>query len=149
MAEKEDEPEFKVTDRRRFTATGQARTDVSDSPRSEGTRTQRPPEPKAATAPEEPWDGGMKGASHEEAPLDFISFVVSLATQALVMLGEIPNPETGQLTVNLAAAKQTIDIIGMLQDKTKGNLSAEEDKTLGEILASIRLAYVNKIRTKS
>ena len=50
------------------------------------------------------------------------------------------------MAVNLDAAKQLIDILGVLEEKTKGNLSAEEEKLLGDILASVRMAYVGKAK---
>ncbi|MCC6221497.1 MAG: DUF1844 domain-containing protein [Deltaproteobacteria bacterium] len=78
--------------------------------------------------------------------VDFSSFVVSLATQAMVMLGELPNPETRVKSFNPEVARHTIDIISMLAEKTKNNLTVEEEKMVGEILASLRIAYVDRVR---
>ncbi len=85
------------------------------------------------------------GASAQGAPIDFSSFIVTLATQTLVLLGEMPNPETNVVSTNLAAAQQTIDILEMLQEKTKGNLSRDEQLLLTEILASLQMSYVQKM----
>ncbi|HQH28386.1 MAG TPA: DUF1844 domain-containing protein, partial [Oligoflexia bacterium] len=63
----------------------------------------------------------------------------------LVLLGEMPNPETNVVSTNLAAAQQTIDILEMLQEKTKGNLSRDEQLLLTEILASLQMSYVQKM----
>lgn len=84
--------------------------------------------------------------SQENLSVDFSSFVISLATQAMMLLGEIENPETKERAVNTEAARQTIDILGMLEDKTRNNLSADEQKLLGDVLASLRMAFVSKVK---
>ena len=76
--------------------------------------------------------------------LDFTSFVMSLAHQTVVLLGEAPNPETGQVATNIEGARQTIDIIGILEEKTKGNLTDSEKNLLDEALTGLRMAYVKK-----
>lgn len=78
--------------------------------------------------------------------MDFSSFVISLATQAVVLMGEIPHPETGERIENFEAARQTVDILGMLEAKTKGNLTAEETHLIEEALTSLRMAYVAKVK---
>jgi len=77
-----------------------------------------------------------------EPELNFASFMVSLATQALIQLGEISPPPGMDLPVNRAAAKQTIDILEMLKTKTKGNLDSSETKLIDEILYNVRMAFV-------
>lgn len=79
-----------------------------------------------------------------EAQIDFVTFVMSLASSAFVHMGDAPHPETGGLVEELALAKQTIDILGMLEAKTKGNLSPEEEKFLENLLMDLRLRYVQK-----
>ena len=76
------------------------------------------------------------------ASVDFSTFVVSLASNAMMHLGEavVPGSEPGQ--VNLPLAKQTIDIIGMLQEKTAGNLTDEEEKLVKGVLYQVRMAYM-------
>jgi hypothetical protein len=76
------------------------------------------------------------------APIDFYTFVFSLGSSAFVHLGDAPHPETQEAAANLLLAKQTIDILGMLQEKTKGNLTAEEDRFLQSLLSDLRLRYV-------
>src|SRR4030042_5633306 len=69
-------------------------------------------------------------ASREDIPLpeiNFTNFIFSLSTSVLIQLGEIQDPFTQQLVKNLSLAKQTIDLIGMLKEKTKGNLTPEEE----------------------
>lgn len=81
----------------------------------------------------------------EEAPvpeINFITFLLSLSTSALIQLGEIVDPASKQPAKNLPLAKQTIDLIGILQEKTKGNLSSEEQKLMENILFDLRMRYV-------
>jgi len=70
------------------------------------------------------------------------TFIFSLSTSALLHLGEIPDPNTNQTVMNLGLAKQTIDIIGMLKEKTKGNLEEDESKLLENLLYELRMKYV-------
>ncbi|MBF0480345.1 MAG: DUF1844 domain-containing protein [Desulfovibrionaceae bacterium] len=76
----------------------------------------------------------------------FTTFMLSLASSALVHLGETPDPDSGQYTPNLALAKHTIDILAMLQKKTSGNLAEEESRVLEHMLCQLRLAYVSKTK---
>jgi len=81
---------------------------------------------------------------HPSREIDFTTFCISLGSSAFVHLGEVPHPESQQSEVNLVLAKQTIDILGMLQAKTRGNLTAEEEKLLEHLLLDLRLRYVEK-----
>jgi hypothetical protein len=72
----------------------------------------------------------------------FSTFVLSLSTSALVHLGELPDPITNKKEVNLQLAKQTISIIEMLKEKTKGNLTKEEEGLLDNVLYDIRLKFI-------
>jgi hypothetical protein len=76
--------------------------------------------------------------------IDFVTFVLSLASSAFVHMGDAPHPETGKPEENLALAKQTIDILGMLEAKTRGNLTSEEEKFLENLLADLRLRFVQR-----
>jgi len=78
----------------------------------------------------------------EKEGLDFSTFTLSLATSAQVHLGLVPNPSTGALEKNLALAKETIDLLGILQDKTKGNLNDQEAMLLEHVLYDLRMMYV-------
>ncbi len=73
----------------------------------------------------------------------FSAFVMSLNTAALFHLGEIADPETGALTQNLMLAKHTIDTLHVLKEKTKGNLTDEEDNMLTKFLYDLKMRYVN------
>lgn len=75
-------------------------------------------------------------------PVDFSTFVLSLGSSALMHLGEVEHPGTGKKEKDLALAQHTIDLLSMLQAKTKGNLNAQEEKLLETLLYDLRLRYV-------
>ena len=77
--------------------------------------------------------------------IDFSSFVLSLSTSVLYQFGEVPDPITNKKQRNLILAKQTIDILGILREKTAGNLSKEEDSLLTNLLYDLRMRYVKEI----
>ncbi len=86
-----------------------------------------------------------EGGPEQELPLpeiSFINFLFSLSTSALIQLGEIEDPISQKMVKNLPLAKQTIDLIGMLKEKTKGNLSPDEEKLMENILYDLRIRYV-------
>ncbi len=83
--------------------------------------------------------------SSQKGPLpeiDFTHFIFSISTSALIQLGEVQDPFTQKIAKNLPLAKQTIDLIGMLKEKTKGNLTPEEGKLIESILYDLRMRYV-------
>jgi hypothetical protein len=80
--------------------------------------------------------------------IDFYTFCLSLGSSAFIHLGDLPHPEGGHHVPDLALAKQTIDLLVMLQQKTKGNLSDEEAKFLENLLVDLRLRYVGKASGK-
>lgn len=82
------------------------------------------------------------GPDHD---LDFSTFAISLASSAQVNLGAMPHPETNQTAQNFPAAKQMIDILTMLQTKTKGNLTESEAALLEQVLFSLRMHYVRVV----
>ena len=86
----------------------------------------------------------MSDAGKEEAlpSIDFATFVVSLSHSALMNLGEAEHPETSSVEVNLPLAKQTIDLLGLLEEKTKGNLSGDEERLLSQVLFDLRMRFV-------
>ena len=80
----------------------------------------------------------------QEPALSFAAFVLSLAHTAAVHFGDIPDPATGQTgRSNLPAAQQMIDILSLLEEKTRGNLSAEERQLLEQVLYELRLRWVD------
>ncbi len=90
---------------------------------------------------------GAAPASSEETTLpvlDFSTFVMSLNASALVHLGLIDDPGAGKRVKNLPLGKQTVDLLGMLQEKTRGNLTTDEEKLLQGILYDLKIAYVRQ-----
>ena len=84
-----------------------------------------------------------KSASKNALPrIDFSSFILSLYSSGLVQLGIVEDPSTGKKTKNLEIAKHTIDMIAMLQEKTSGNLTGDEENLLKALLSELRIAYV-------
>ena len=133
--EKEEKKGFRVVDKRVSAQEGQ-----KEKPKKKGKGKKKKEE-----QPQETQE--VKQAAQEEQPspmpeVSFATFVYSLSTSALVHLGEIPEPITEKMDKNLPLAKQTIDILGILQEKTKGNLSQEEENLLNNFLYDLRMRYV-------
>ncbi|QRO00764.1 DUF1844 domain-containing protein [Archangium violaceum] len=87
----------------------------------------------------------MKGEARStasEAPITFSTFLIGLASSALIHLGEAPNPETGKAERDLVLARQSLDLLGMLHDKTRGNLTPEEKQLFDNLLADLRIRFV-------
>lgn len=78
----------------------------------------------------------------EKGAIDFTTFILSLVSSAQVHLGLIPNPVTKKQEPNMEAARQTIDIIDVLKEKTKGNLTGDEERLLEYVLYDLRMKYV-------
>jgi hypothetical protein len=130
MSESDKPSGFVVTDRRVLSTEGEAR----DSKPSE-------PQPARAPAPSAP--GEQPAPPHTLPPVDFTTFILSLSSSALMHMGDLPGPQPGPTTRDLPLAKHTIDLLSLLQQKTRGNLSADEDKLLESLLYDLRLRYVD------
>ena len=92
-------------------------------------------------------DGGKKDeakSTYTLPKIDFPTFVLSINSSALVQLGLIEDPANGQKAKNLPLAKQTIDLLAMLEEKTKGNLTSDEENILKNILYELRMLYVKE-----
>ena len=139
--EEQEERGFVISDKRLFSPAGERITDPSPP---EPAKPEAPPPPQeaepAATAPPTPSDEASD--PQDLSPVDFASFVMMLTNNVMVFLGQVPNPITQQPQVDLAQAQHTIDIIMMLREKTRGNLTAEEDGFLQELLPQLQMAYV-------
>jgi hypothetical protein len=98
---------------------------------------------KAAGLDEE--DADNDGAEAGEIPVDFNIFVLSLNAQALIHLGESAGPE-GRAELNLPMARHTIDMLCMLETKTRGNLTGSEERLLHQVLFDLRLRFANKAK---
>jgi uncharacterized protein DUF1844 len=163
----EDQPTFKVTDRRLFNADGSPR----DLPPEEK------PEPKAVPAPEpavaaaaaEPAIAETAAATDAETfpepepepeeefsaedladardPASFMSFVMSIASNAASALGMMEHPVTHQREVDIDLGKHWIDVLGMMEKKTAGNLTSQEKRMLEGLLADLRMQYVSLVNS--
>jgi hypothetical protein len=143
MAGEGEKPEgkgFTVQDRRRFSPeTGEAR-EGAEEPQglnlSGGSETvgesQNKARPDVETLPE----------------INFSTFIISLSTQTLMHLGEIPNPLGGKSETDVPVAKQMIDILGMLQAKTRNNLDEGEERLIEDVLFNLRMKYVEAVKKK-
>jgi len=90
-------------------------------------------------------DQECQGTGETRLPeVSFSTFILSLNASALVHLGILEDPGTGQKAKNLALGKQTIDILALLEEKTRGNLTVEEDGLLKNLLYDLRLVYVRE-----
>jgi Domain of unknown function (DUF1844) len=152
MAE-ENQGSFKVTDRRLFNADGTLREDAL----IEEPAPAPPPEPQpavssgsaqpqrqfaAATAPElqpEPEDA-------EPERTMFNEFLMGIASSAFIYLGLVEHPATGRRQVDMSAAKESIDMLVMLREKTKGNLTRGEEKFFDDLLSDLKMQYVSMRR---
>ena len=148
---------FKVQDRRRFVDDADAAP--SEEPKTESP-TAAPADAPQSHAPHD-HDHGDHGHDHDHEhhdhdhhdhshgdphqEINFSTFVMGLTTQALMHLGEIAEPGQPQIP-DLPAAKQMIDLLGILRDKTKGNLDAAEDQLLASMLYDLRMRYVEVSR---
>jgi hypothetical protein len=155
--EEEEKPKaFKIDDRRRFSSEGELKpefTGPEEPPRTiespaASVLTDKPRETLAGTSPAAATPRPPQAGEHEPqaAEITFETFVVGLSTQALVHLGEIPDPQNGDSMQDLAAAQQIIDIIGLLKDKTRGNLDHNEQSLMDAILFELRMKYVERAR---
>lgn len=150
-----EESGFKVSDRRHFTSEGEV-IPGDDRPESEEPAAEKktapppppPPEPPPAEPPADlpPRSAGAGEAapgpgSGEEENADFTHLVLYLANITSFALG-VPDPVTGKAEVNLEAASQMIDMVVLLQEKTRGNLTAREEEVLTAVLAELKTLYV-------
>jgi hypothetical protein len=161
MAEdREEDRGFTVHDRRRFSAeTGEARPNAEEG-RGDGEGGQRQGQgdessrgsasagegsPREPQGPETPRGRSGKGAPVPEITLS--TFIMSLSTQVLMLMGEIQDPTGRKVERDMNGAKQVIDILGMLKEKTKGNLDKTEEALLDNVLYDLRIRYVQLLRS--
>jgi hypothetical protein len=140
--EEKDEKGFTVKDRRKVSLDDLNR-DKAESPeekQAEGPRA----EAEAKAGFEQASEQCRKAGSAPLPEVSFSTFMLSLSSSALVHLGEIPDPMSQATETDLLMAKQIIDTLGMLQEKTRGNLDAEEERLVKTLLYDLRLRYVQK-----
>jgi uncharacterized protein DUF1844 len=128
---------FKVADRRLFTEDGELREDVAHDSAGE----------KKIEEVFTDLSGKEKAPPDREVPMSFQTLVLSFSTTAMLQLGILANPATGKSEKDLPGAKQTIDILEILKQKTKGNLTSEEAQLLEASLYDLKMSYL-KINEK-
>lgn len=134
MTNSEDEGGFTISDKRHFTTEGEVREGAGAK------ATKEPPATEAdVVTPEK-----EAGSAAARERIDFPSYVLTYYTQGLVLLGEVPNPYTNKKEENLEAARHTIDILTLLQEKTRGNLDREEEQLLDGVLYELRMKFMAK-----
>ena len=161
-----EEVHYKVADRRKFNPDGSLREGVTldAAPVKPAVPAEEKPvvaESKAAPQPEPVQethigpideeedleaaedDGEIPGA---QDPTSFVNFLSTLATNAAAALGAVPHPATGQRSLDLESGKYWLDILGMLRDKTKGNLHPQESRLLEGLLGDLRMQYVHLVK---
>ena len=89
------------------------------------------------------------GAGKELPAIDVTTLILSLSHSVLLSLGDAPDPATGEQLRDLPLARQTIDLISLLQEKMRGNLSGEEERVLAQALFDLRMRYVEVSKQKS
>ena len=138
----EEKKDFVVKDRRMFSQEADEKKE-DDEKKEENAATSADEEPT-----EQASEGQAAAGAPEEEPqfpeINFPTFVASLNASALVHLGVIDDPAVGKKSKNLPMAKQTIDILSMLEEKTKGNLAKEEENMLKNVLYDLRIMYVKE-----
>ncbi len=138
--------DIRVIDRRMFTPDGQRRD--PDRPLDEAAPGPRGAGPAAAV--EVPRAAPATASRQDQvASTHFVSLVRNLAATAAANLGEMPNPFTGQVEVDLDGARQVIDLLQALQMKTRGNLTADEGRLLESLLYDLKMAVVNLQKSKT
>jgi hypothetical protein len=144
MPEEKSEPSgFKVVDRRSFSEDGSRREETpEENTRHEARATAArpsapPPEPPRRAAPEP-----EEEAYFEDEGASFATLVSYLSTTAMFQLGLLPGPGGERIPADFANARRTIDLLEVLQEKTQGNLTAEETRMLEEVLYELRLTFV-------
>lgn len=140
----EKEVTFKVSDRRLFNADGTLRNDIDPEPETPAAAV--PPDVQPAPEPvaiaEAVPESEPEPEEEEAGESMFSEFVMELASNAMMMLGLVEHPQYGRIPPDLNAARHYIDLISMLKEKTRNNLTASEQRTLEEVLGTLRMQYV-------
>ncbi len=145
MKEEKEDQGFVFKDRRKISLDDmESEGAAAAEPTAEHPVEEAAQEAKAAF---EETSGQSESAGREKVPLpevNFSTFVFSLSSSALVHLGEIPEPSSRQVHQDLNLAKQIIDTLGVIEEKTRGNLDADEDRLLKGVLYDLRMRFVQK-----
>lgn len=137
MPEEKDEPTFKVVDRRSFAADGTPVAQTAENKKQPEASAAPPPRRQPLPEPEASPEDFLEGADE-----GFAGLLSELYTGALVQMGLVAGPDGEALPPDLVGAHRTIDLVEILQKKTRGNLTAKESRLLEQILYELRLSFV-------
>lgn len=137
-------PGIKVTDRRHFTPDGQRRGEVDDEPEAPSQAPVGAGGARGAPSATGPGPEFTRQPLDEPEGVDFTMLINAMAQPALLYLGEIPHPETGQPAPDLEGARIQIDMLDLLRVKCRGNLTPQEQNLLESVLYQLRMRYVAK-----
>lgn len=142
----EEDSGFRVADHRKFTEDGQLRDSAKEAPPPEPAEPADPAgAPGASRGREMAGDSASSpivGQDSRETRMDFPTLVLSLTTTAMLQMGLVPDPVSQKVEKNLPAARQTIDILEILKDKTQGNLKPDEARLLDRCLHDLKMSFV-------
>ncbi len=142
----EEKKGFVIKDRRAFDKDGKLKKSAESMHIPDAKDTAKPDKQQKNAPQEKEADKDKKQQTSTPLPeVNFTTLIFSLSSSALFYLGEVADPETNQPKKDLALAKHTIDTISMLKDKTKGNLTDEEDKFITTVIADLKWRYVKAI----
>lgn len=148
MEESEHNEGFRVVDKRRFTSEGESKENEprqQESPAAEGEKEHMKPQRAETQQESKAEEVGRAGRQQPPPPMDFSLFVLSLANTALFQLGLVKMPDSKEVK-DISGARQTIDILAILEEKTRGNLTDQEKTLLSETLFQLRMAFVEATR---
>jgi hypothetical protein len=144
MSENNDEKGFVIKDKRIFDETGDVRDEKTEDKQKKET-IEKPDISKKEEIPKKAEETGSRPEEAQPFPeITFAGFIFSLHTSALLHFGDFPDPASNEKIRNLPAAKQTIEILDMMKDKTRGNLDENEEKLLDGILYELKMRYVTE-----
>jgi len=144
MSEGNDEKGFVIKDKRIFDETGDVRDEEAKVKAKEETIEKQDINEKEEIPPKAEETGSRPEEAQPFPEINFAGFIFSLHTSALLHFGDFPDPVSNEKSRNLPAAKQTIDILDMMKDKTRGNLDENEEKLLEGILYELKMRYVTE-----
>lgn len=149
MSQSKNDETFKVIDRRMFTSEGELRPEAAELQKSEKTT----PAGNSAAAPARPSDSATTKTPAPAAPAvaaetpsvspSFQKLIDFIAQNAVVCLG-VPDPRTGQAFLDLETARELIDMLEALHEKSRGNLAPDDDRLLAEVLGQLQLTFLDR-----
>jgi hypothetical protein len=154
----DEEVQYKVADRRKFNADGSVKEGVTLDREPEKPQPAEEPEvgpvvagkpqdaPQYTEVPAEETEGEEAEIPGADDPASFVNFLSTLATNAAAALGAVPHPATGKRSLDLETGKYWLDVLGMVKEKTNGNLHPQEARLLDGLLGDLRMQYVHLVK---